>query len=126
MPRDVTWRLSDECRGDLRDVRAGFGDRYNAQIAALRESLCAFFSGDSACMSKHGTQISPVGGTEDGGKLLKVRWLRPGCGRSGGLRLALVAYSDERLVVLCRSWARSEDPDDADFEAAGKLAGRYR
>ena len=126
LPRDVKWFVSEEGATDLAEVRSNFGDRYKASVLALRETLCAFFSNDGACTSKHGTAISPLGGVDGGGKLLKVRWLRPGSGRSGGLRLAFVAFCESRQVVLCRAWARKDDPGDEEFAAAGQLAGRYR
>jgi len=126
IPRDIKWFVSEKAAADLADVRADFGDMYNASVAALRDLLCAFFSGDGDCTGKHGTAISPVGGVPNGGKLLKVRWLRPGSGRSGGLRLAFAVYCETRRVVLCGGWVRKEEPSDADFAAAGALAEKYR
>lgn len=84
--------------------------------------MSGYFSGDEGCTTRQGKTISPLGATSDGGKLLKVRWMMPGCGKSGGLRFAFVAYCERRTVVLCRGWVRKEDPDDADFETAGQLA----
>src|SRR5713226_7345344 len=54
---------------------------------ALQDYLCEYFSGGS-CTHKVGKSISPMGATKAGGKKLKVRWLVPGQGKSGGLRLA--------------------------------------
>jgi hypothetical protein len=41
-----------------------------------------------------------MGRNSAGGKILKMRWGRPGCGKSGGMRLAIVAYCAKRIVVL--------------------------
>lgn len=84
VPRDVKWFVSERAVADLAEVRAGFGDRYNASVAALRETLCAFFSSDGDCSRKHGTVISPVGGVPNGGKLLKVRWGALGAAGAAG------------------------------------------
>jgi hypothetical protein len=60
--------------------------------------------------------------TELGGKCLKVRWGVPGCGKSGGLRLAVVVYCDQKRVKLAGAWNRSSDPSDSDFEEATRDA----
>jgi hypothetical protein len=51
--------------------------------------------------------------------------MRPGSGKSGGLRFAIVAFCDSMKVVLCRAWVRKDDPSNADFEAAGDLAAGH-
>jgi hypothetical protein len=120
--RDITWVVTEEGHHDIADVRAALGDAYKADVALLQEMLAGYFSGEGGCTTAQGKSISPLGATSDGGKLLKVRWMMPGCGKSGGLRYAFVAYCDRRTVVLCRGWVRKDDPDDAAFEAAGELA----
>ena len=125
LPRDVTWLVADYPAGDFEDIREAFGDLYKPNVAALQDLLCNFFTSDDDCASKYGSAISPVGGVAGGGKLLKVRWSTPGGGRSGGLRLAYAVFCDRKLVVLCGAWARKENPDDADFEDAGKRAESF-
>ncbi|HEX7681334.1 MAG TPA: hypothetical protein VF713_24585 [Thermoanaerobaculia bacterium] len=120
--REITWVVTEEGHRDIAEVRAALGDGYNADVALLQELMSGYFSGDEGCTTRQGKTISPLGATSDGGKLLKVRWMMPGCGKSGGLRFAFVAYCERRTVVLCRGWVRKEDPDDADFDAAGQLA----
>lgn len=61
-----------------------------------------------------------MGATPAGGKILKVRWGLPGMGKSGGLRLAVVAYCESREVVIAGAFLRSDDPDDATFFAAAE------
>jgi hypothetical protein len=56
------------------------------------------------------------------GKILKVRWMTPGCGKSGGLRLAIVVYCESFKVVLCRGFLRNTEPSGAEFDAAADLA----
>jgi hypothetical protein len=120
--RDITWIVTEEGHQDLADVREALGTGYKADVAALQDMLSDYFSGDEGCTTRLGKTISPLGLTSSGGKLLKVRWLMPGCGKSGGLRLAVVVFCESRKAILCRGWPRKDDPDDADFEAAGELA----
>lgn len=124
--REITWIVTEEGHADIADIREALGDGYKADVASLQDMMAGYFSGDEGCTTKQGKSISPLGATSDGGKLLKVRWMMPGCGKSGGLRFALVAYCERRTVILCRGWVRKEDPDDADFEAAGELASAHR
>ncbi|MCB9872264.1 MAG: hypothetical protein H6837_20585 [Planctomycetes bacterium] len=51
-------------------------------------------------------------------KGLKVRFGYPGCGKSGGLRLAVLAYCSDHLVKIAGAWIRREDPDDDDLDDA--------
>lgn len=74
--------------------------------------MCGYFNAVTGCTTKQGKSISPIGTTADGGKVLKVRWLRPGSGKSGGLRFGFVAYCDERRVVLVKSSMRRDADDD--------------
>lgn len=122
--REIAWIVTEEGHRDIAEVRAALGEGYNADVALLQE-MSGYFSGDEGCTTRQGKTISPLGATSDGGKLLKVRWMMPGCGKSGGLRFAFVVYCEQRTVVLCRGWVRKDDPDDADFEAAGTLAADH-
>jgi len=90
-------------------------DEYEQDKQALKEFLCGYFStGD--CRSAQGSSICPVKATPRGGKVLKVRWAYPGCGKSGSLRLVVVAYCDEKRVVIAQAFARRDDPTDADIQ----------
>jgi hypothetical protein len=124
--REITWCVTEEAARDLKDVRTMLGDGYNADVALLRERLCLHFSSEDGCTSARGNSIRFLESTADGGKVFKVRWMVPGSGSSGGLRLAFVVYCDTRRVVLCRGWMRKEDPGDKDFSLAGPLAARHR
>lgn len=121
---EITWLVHETGAADVKDIREALGDEYDADVIRLRDLLCSYFSADEGCVSKLGKSISPVGRTTDGGKILKVRWTTPGSGKSGGLRLCFVVYCDARTVVLCRGWVRKE-ADDANYDAAGKLATGY-
>ncbi len=53
-----------------------------------------------------------------GGKVLKVRWAYPGCGKSGSLRLVVVAYCEEKRVHIAQAFDRRENPSDDDITDA--------
>lgn len=124
-PTEVTWLVSEHCANDIKHIKVALGVSYAHNRTKLREMLCDYFSGDAGCSAPMGSTISTLGSACGTGKLLKVRWLLPGSGKSGGLRFAVVAFCDIKKVVLCRAWARKADPSSADFEAAGDLAEHY-
>jgi hypothetical protein len=118
----IVWKLTPEAREDVKPDREQLGDtEYFADRDRLQAFLCAYFQ-DGACTTRSGSAISPVGATTGGGKILKVRWGRPGCGKRGGIRMALVAFCDRKEVVLCRVFPRRDNPTSADFSSAGALA----
>ena len=63
-----------------------------------------------------------MGSNSEGGKVLKMRWLRPGEGSSGGYRFAVVVYCDIKKIVLCRAFLRKTEPTTQQFLDAAELA----
>lgn len=119
-PQDGKWSIVPTANG-LKEAREKIGEEsYSKSKAALKTYLCNYFSTGKDCTEKQGVAISPVGATPKGGKILKVRWALPGCGKSGGLRLAVVAYCSELRVVIAEAFLRKDDPSDADFATATK------
>ena len=125
VPAAVTWLVSKHCADDIKRIKSALGDDYTRNVSKLREMLCDYFSGDTGCSGPMGSSISTLGSACGTGKLLKVRWMIPGSGKSGGLRFAIVAFCDSMKVVLCRVWVRKDEPSGADFDAAGTLAAGY-
>lgn len=118
---DVIWQVTDTAHRDLGDDRAVLGrTEYSDGVTALRKVLCSYFE-DKQCSSK-ASSISPMGQTSNGGKILKVRWRTPGSGKSGGLRLVVVAYCTQKRVVVCRAFRRKEDPSEHEVRDAAELA----
>lgn len=116
-PETIKWLVTTLCRSQIDGVRRLLGpEGYEDTKLALRETLCDYFN-LGRCDTK-AMQISPIGGAPDGGKSLKVRWQLPGCGKRGGLRLAVVAHCELRVVTLCGAWVRKDDPTDEDFQSA--------
>jgi hypothetical protein len=121
---DITWEIMKTALPAINKIRGTITEEaYQADKKALQDFLCGYFNSDHGkdCNRKQGeSQISPVGHiTAKGGKCLKVRWGIPGQGKSGGVRLAVVAYCDDKHVKLAGAWLRRDEPGD------GELAGAF-
>jgi hypothetical protein len=121
-PSDGKWFVL-KCASGVRQARDLIGtDAYDKSKTALKRFLCGYFS-SGACNSRLGKSISPVGATPKGGKILKVRWALPGGGKSGGLRLVVVAFCDERRAVVAQAFLRKNDPSDDEIRSVANAAG---
>jgi len=108
-PGDGVWTVS-ESAAKIKDLKEELGDKeYDAHKKAIQNFLCAYFSTGS-CNTSQGDSINPLGASTKGGKILKVRWALPGAGKSGGLRIIVVVYCDEKKVVLAEAFKRRTDP----------------
>lgn len=116
-PEDGKWQIGKDATliSELRKRMAPA--EYEAEKKALQKFLCGYFSTGN-CTNSQGSSISPMKATALGGKVLKVRWAYPGCGKSGGLRLVVVAYCDELRVHIAAAFNRREDPSDEDIRDA--------
>ncbi len=121
-PGDGKWILSPTAT-ELRQQRKLWNDeQYKEQKEAIKTFLCAYFSTHSDCRDRQGDSIVPIMSTPKGGKVLKMRWAFPGCGKSGGLRLVVVAYCDELKVVIAEGAARRDSlPDEFVADAVSDL-----
>lgn len=112
MPRyargGIRWIVQPRAKPVLDVVRAQFPSEadYLEDKRELQDFLCAYFS-DIGCHVKLGDGISPIGGTARGGQVLKVRWNRPGQGKSGALRLIVVGYCDALEVRIAGAYLRA-------------------
>ena len=112
-PADGAWEILRTAGN--KDARDAFSkETFNTSRQALKEVLCAYFSSGN-CAATLGSTISPMGATPKGGKILKVRWGLPGCGKSGSLRLAVVVYCSERRVVIADAFVRKDEPSTRAF-----------
>jgi hypothetical protein len=114
-PEDGKWQLGGKATllFELRQQMSP--EDYEADKRALQEFLCGYFSAGDCCNAQ-GSSICPVKATPRGGKVLKVRWAYPGCGKSGSMRLVVVAYCEEKRVVIAQAFDRRQNPDDADIQ----------
>lgn len=116
-PQDGTWQLGEKATllSELRQRMTP--EDYEQEKQALKEFLCGYFSSGD-CRNSQGSSISPMKATPLGGKVLKVRWAYPGCGKSGSLRLVVVAYCDEKRVHIAQAFDRRDNPTDDDIQDA--------
>lgn len=116
-PEDGKWQIGAKAKLllDLRERMTP--EKYEENKIALKRFLCGYFS-TGECQSPQGSSICPVKATRRGGKVLKVRWAYPGCGKSGSLRLIVVAYCKQRRVFIAKAFDRREDPSDEDIQEA--------
>lgn len=109
MPEDVIWILGPNANGVL-EVRESIGDeRYDGSKIGLQDFLCHYFSNGDYTNSQEAS-INSMGTTTGGGKIFKVRWGFPGCGKSGSLRVCVVAYCDGLRVVIAGASIRKAGP----------------
>ncbi len=116
-PEDGKWQVGGNAKllFDLREQMTP--EAYEQNKRALQEFLCGYFSSGD-CDNAQGDSISPLKATAKGGKVLKVRWALPGSGKSGSLRLVVVAYCDERRVHIAQAFRRRDNPTDDDVRDA--------
>lgn len=122
-PADICWKLTPSALDSIEALRDFLGDDYPDEVRSLQEFLCDYFDATPDCSVKQGKSIASVAGAPEGGKGLKVRWALPGEGKSGGLRLAIVAFCEQRTVIVCEAFRRRSDPDDEEFRDAMSDAG---
>lgn len=116
-PEDGKWQVGGKAKllFELREQMTP--EQYDQDKRALQEFLCGYFS-SGECTNALGDSISPLKATPKGGKVLKVRWALPGTGKSGSLRLVVVAYCDEKRVHIAQAFRRSDNPTDDDVRDA--------
>lgn len=112
-PKDGTWELDCEAKV-LKGIRNETNpEDYEEDKQALQEFLCGYFSAHNDCLARQGDSICPMGKSPRGGRVLKVRWALPGGGKSSSLRLVVVAYCDDKRVVIAEGTMRKNDPSKA-------------
>ena len=115
---DVKWEVLPSARKVHEDVHSHLPEQLVSEsVRGLRDLLCDYFSTCGAC-DQAALGISPMGQAPRGGRAFKVRWRVPGRGKSGGLRLAVIAMCPAKHIVIAAAWARSSDPGDPEFTAA--------
>ena len=116
-PADITWEVLPDAREAIRSALASLDEQEaKKNRSALKQYLCDYFNAEHHCSAKQGKSISPHGGSNNGGKRLKVRWLLPGSGKSGGLRIGVVCFCEVRRVVISCVFPRKDSPSNQDFE----------
>jgi hypothetical protein len=113
-PADGKWQVGAKATA-LHALRQKMSPaEFEEDKLALKQFLCGYFSSGD-CQNALGKSIVPIKATERGGKVLKVRWAYPGCGKSGSLRLVVVAYCEEKRVHIAQAFDRRDDPSGDDI-----------
>lgn len=100
-PQDGKWQVGKDAKAVSELRQRMTPEAYEKDKQALKEFLCGYFSSGD-CRNAQGSSISPMKASPGGGKVLKVRWAYPGGGKSGSLRLVVVAYCDEKRFTSPR------------------------
>jgi hypothetical protein len=119
LPLHLTWEISAAAKREVAALRLG-REEYMALRTSLQLALCDYFT-NGDCLTK-GCNIAPIKSDIPGCKGLKMRWMLPGRGKSGGLRLAVLVFCEQRRVCIAGLFERKTDPTDEDFAAAFKAA----
>lgn len=99
-PGEITWELSTAAWKFVREQPPTFQEHYADIKEAFKVVVCEYINSAGRCDQK-ALGFSPMGGTADGGELLKVRRPVPGAGKSGGLRVYVaVCCSVKRVLVV--------------------------
>ena len=114
---DITWLVKASAQSSVSEYRDRVGAQYSSLLRSFQECICLYINSNGECTAK-GLNISPMGGTPNGAKAFKIRWMYPGCGKSGGLRLAILMWCNERKVIVAGMWERREDPSADEFARA--------
>lgn len=116
-PSDGNWQVGGAARLLIELRQQLTPEEYESNKRASQEFLCGYFSSGD-CDNALGDSISPLKATARGGKVLKVRWALPGSGKSGSLRLVVVAYCEERRVHIAQAFNRRDNPSADHFRSA--------
>ena len=111
---DITWQVSKNVR-DIAPSLYKNKSLYDQDKDNLKEFMCRYFNSTKGCIDKLST-IIPMGKTQKGGKCLKVKWRYLGSGKSGGIRLPVVAYCEHKKVIILDIFIRKDDPTDTEYQ----------
>lgn len=95
---DISWSVNSTARAQIKDLPPEVHNCYRDLKDAVQQSLCIYIS-----LSQCAGRAAGVGFIEtsaDGGKVLKVRCALPGRGMSRSLRVLVVAYCQDKRIVV--------------------------
>lgn len=114
---DIKWTVLPTALEGIRQYKRVVGGKYDEYKRDLQEYLCGYFNSTANCATST-RSIKPLGGEGSSGKILKVRWMYPQAGKSGGIRIAFVVHCDTRRVYLANLDFRKNAPDNDFFSDA--------
>lgn len=89
----------------------------------VAEMLCSYYNATHGL--KKGVGVSPIDCGVGGGRGFKARYMLPGRGKSGGLRLGVLALCAVRVVTIVFAEERKEEPSDSEMKAAFASASTH-
>jgi hypothetical protein len=114
-PDRFRWQASSAAKDAL--TRAlGTGD-LSAFRKSLGKLLCQAYYPTTQGRSK-ALGVNPIACKVPKGRGFKVRWNYPGCGKSGGLRLGILALCESARIIIACAIRRNEDPSEDQLEKA--------
>lgn len=117
---DITWVLENSVKELFQKVTDG-EEFYDDLVEAMETELCKYFNSGANCIHK-ANGIASVKGAAAGNKGFKMRLGYPGCGKRGGLRLAIEVACKAQQVFAVGAWIRKTDPTDDEFASAFKAS----
>ncbi len=101
-PTDITWVVDRAPATFLRALAWPTKESYALAKEAFKELVCNYIRMSQPGTSCHhrASNVSRMGATDDGAKILKVRVGSPGSGKRGGLRVIAYAHCETLTVRL--------------------------
>jgi hypothetical protein len=113
----VKWLISSWAMSDLANDRKAMGETaYHEQRKAFCEMMRMYFETEKC--TRRVSNINPIDGAPDGLKAFKLRWSRPGQGKSGGYRMLVVVDCAAQEAALQAAFLRRSDPSKAEYAKA--------
>lgn len=106
-PEQITWSIVPEARGQIKALPPEVHAHYGEMLTTFKETVCNFINTTQDCDGK-ALGVSPLGGYGKGGKYLKVRVALFGRGKSGSLRVLVVACCEVKEVVALAADMRKD------------------
>jgi hypothetical protein len=116
-PTELTWMVVGVAVGQLKAILDLIGEPlYNQMKAPMKSFLCGYYASTRGLTKTR--SIFPIDSGVPGSKAFKVRWVIPGSGKSGGLRLIMLANCTSMTVRIVGAWIRKQDPSNDEIAAA--------
>lgn len=120
---DICWKVVPKCEGFEESRKLHGAVEYEDSKKALQQFLADYFTAHDDCVVGIPKSIANLGATTRGRKILKVRWLLPGGGKRGGLRLSLAVDCAKKTVYLARVGFKKDEPNGDVIDAAERADG---
>jgi hypothetical protein len=114
-PEFFAWQASPSAKRELKKI-LGVDDLSNFRDK-IGQILCCDYYPATLGRSK-AANVNPIVCGIPHGRGFKMRWAYPGCGKSGGIRLGILALCKARRIIVALACKRMQDPADSEFADA--------